>query len=343
MRFSVYIPLYNAQNYISQTIESVLGQEFSDFELLIVNDGSTDDSLAIAEEYAQKDERVRIITQENKGLFHTRITAFQNVKGDYILSLDADDRLKADALKRLDCILNENKNLDMIMFRCERFDESSMQSFGRTVFENGKQFDSSNIGELYDKILDCDYLNSICFKAVRRECLLDCTALNELPRISMAEDRIHTLNLLPNVKNAYYSDAVLYEYRYTPSSMTNRFEKGFFAWHKIVFSEMKRFCKRIGYENSDEKVRRYCAIKLTKLTTYSASQVHGDKNTYKEYREMLQEIFRDEDAQYMITCPNIPLVYKFPLKMMELKMSGAMLFYKLICERLRLIMDKIKK
>lgn len=343
MRFSVYIPLYNAEHYISETIESVLNQEYSDFELLIVNDGSKDNSLAIAEAYAEKDNRIRIITQENKGLFHTRLTAFSNVKGDYVLSLDADDRLKKNALKTLSEIIDKNNNLDMVMFRFERFDGNSMHSKSRTVFENRKCFTPDTIKELYEKVLNCDYLNSVCFKLVRRECLLDFEALKDFPRIAMAEDRIHTLNLLPNIKNAYYSDAVLYDYRYTPSSMSNKFEKGFFGWHKIVFSEMKRFCERISYEASGDVVRRYCAIKLTKLTTYSASQVHGSKEGYKEYREMLREIFDDVDARYMITCPDMPIVYKIPLKMMELKQENMMLIYKLICERLRLIKDKLKK
>lgn len=98
--FSVIIPLYNKENYIRRTIESILNQTFTDFELLIVNDCSTDNSLAIAKEFTS--DKTRIIEHiENKGLAATRNTGVQQAESTYITFLDADDYWKPDFLKTI--------------------------------------------------------------------------------------------------------------------------------------------------------------------------------------------------------------------------------------------------
>ncbi|PZR21432.1 MAG: hypothetical protein DI539_07970 [Flavobacterium psychrophilum] len=95
--FSVVIPLYNKENYIEATLKSVLAQRFSDFEVIIVNDVSTDNSMAVAQEV--KDERIRIIRHEvNKGLSASRNTGIKEAKSEYIAFLDADDSWKPEFL-----------------------------------------------------------------------------------------------------------------------------------------------------------------------------------------------------------------------------------------------------
>lgn len=88
-KIAVVIPLYNKENFIKQTLESVLNQTFTDFEVLIVNDGSTDKSWEIVSEFA--DERIRLYSQENSGVSKTRNTGIANASGELIVFLDADD------------------------------------------------------------------------------------------------------------------------------------------------------------------------------------------------------------------------------------------------------------
>lgn len=87
--FSVIIPLYNKEKYIKATLDSVLAQSFKDFEVVIVNDGSTDNSQAIVQDY--DDGRISVISKENKGLSHTKNYGIQNANGSYMAFLDADD------------------------------------------------------------------------------------------------------------------------------------------------------------------------------------------------------------------------------------------------------------
>lgn len=90
--FSIIMPVYNVEKYVSQAIESVLSQSYGDFELIIVNDCSPDNSLSICESYAEKDKRIRIISlSQNGGLSNARNVGMRSMRGDYVLFLDSDD------------------------------------------------------------------------------------------------------------------------------------------------------------------------------------------------------------------------------------------------------------
>ena len=98
MLFSVIVPIYNIEKYIRRCIDSVLLQSFTDFELILVDDGSPDRCGAICDEYAKKDERIKVIHKENGGLVSARQAGIKVASGDYIFHLDGDDAVLPDAL-----------------------------------------------------------------------------------------------------------------------------------------------------------------------------------------------------------------------------------------------------
>src|SRR6056300_1045134 len=95
--FSVVIPLYNKEKFIEDTLKSVLNQTFNDFEVIIVNDGSSDNSLSIVEQF--KSEKIRLFTNKNRGLSYTRNFGIKKAKSQYIGFLDADDLWENDFLE----------------------------------------------------------------------------------------------------------------------------------------------------------------------------------------------------------------------------------------------------
>ena len=111
---SIIIPVYNAENVIRRCVDSVLKQEYRDFELLLIDDGSRDASPEILDEYAAADERIRVIHQENAGVSATRNRALDLAEGTYIQFLDADDWITADATKLLVRAAEEQK-ADMVI------------------------------------------------------------------------------------------------------------------------------------------------------------------------------------------------------------------------------------
>ena len=101
MKLSIIIPVYNTEDYIRQCIESVLNIKNIQTEIVVVNDGSTDKSLAILEEYAEKNNNIKIITQENQGASAARNTGIRVCTGDYIYFLDSDDWIDTDSFEKI--------------------------------------------------------------------------------------------------------------------------------------------------------------------------------------------------------------------------------------------------
>lgn len=106
--FSVIIPLYNKEEYIEDTITSVLNQNFKDFEIIIVNDGSTDNSLIEVKKF--KDKRIKLYSQNNQGLSHTRNNAIKKSKGLFMAFIDADDYWKPNHLEQLKQLITDFPN-----------------------------------------------------------------------------------------------------------------------------------------------------------------------------------------------------------------------------------------
>ena len=100
-KISVIVPVYNVEKYLATSLDSVIAQTMTDIEIICVNDGSTDGSLAILTDYAQKDSRIQIITQENKGLSGARNSGMKVATGEYTCFVDSDDRIPPYALKTL--------------------------------------------------------------------------------------------------------------------------------------------------------------------------------------------------------------------------------------------------
>ena len=97
--FSIIVPVYNAAQSLNKTLDSIISQTFNDYEVIIVNDGSTDDSLAICNSYIENDSRFKLINQKNSGVSNARNNALKLTKGEYIVFLDSDDWYDPDYLK----------------------------------------------------------------------------------------------------------------------------------------------------------------------------------------------------------------------------------------------------
>lgn len=116
LAFSIIMPVYNVEKYVSQAIESVLSQSYRNFELIIVNDCSPDNSLSICESYAEKDKRIHIISlSQNGGLSNARNVGMQSIRGDYVLFLDSDDWWEPNLLETVSRVV-EKTHPEMVFF-----------------------------------------------------------------------------------------------------------------------------------------------------------------------------------------------------------------------------------
>ncbi len=116
-KISIIVPVYNTEKYLHRCIDSILSQSFADFELLLVNDGSNDKSGIICDEYAAKDNRIRVFHKENGGVSSARNLGIDKAKGEYIIFVDADDYIKPDYIKHFISI----GDYDMMVSGFQRF------------------------------------------------------------------------------------------------------------------------------------------------------------------------------------------------------------------------------
>ncbi len=113
--FSIGIPIYNTEKYLRDCIDSVLSQDFTDFELILVDDGSTDNSLTICKEYAEKDDRIKVFHKENSGISHTRNCLIDYSAGEYVFQLDSDDKMCEELLTKAYNELVKNNYPDVLV------------------------------------------------------------------------------------------------------------------------------------------------------------------------------------------------------------------------------------
>lgn len=215
MRFSVIIPVYNVETYLRECLDSVFNQTFEDWEAVCVNDGSTDNSSAILEEYASKDNRFYIINRPNGGLSAARNTGLKAVKGEYVLFLDSDDWLEPNALE----IVSESMtDEDMLCFSGRRYCESEGQfrdadRLLERTYASGMDYYNENALLSRDFAFVC-----VVLRAYRREFLLS----HELwfKEGIFHEDNLFTPLVCYYAKRVKVINACLYDYRVRANSIT---------------------------------------------------------------------------------------------------------------------------
>ena len=136
MKVSVIIPVYNVEQYLKVCLDSILCQDFSDYEILLIDDGSKDSSPAICDEYAQKYSHVQVIHQENKGQGGARNTGIRAAKGEFLLFVDSDDSLKSGALRAV-YEAAAAQDADVAVFGMDCVDEQGRVTATRTPTESG--------------------------------------------------------------------------------------------------------------------------------------------------------------------------------------------------------------
>lgn len=218
MKISVILPCYNAARYLGECLDSLLAQTMGDFEALLVDDGSTDDTLSVAQAYAAKDARIRVFHQANAGVSAARNRALEQAKGEWATFTDGDDVLPANAFETL--LSGVGERVDMVVCPHETFDET-----GRTeaVFPETRWMKKTGEARRHAaalRLIEGDrVLNIMCGKLIRMEMIRrEGLALNASVR--MAEDALFNLEAVLCAREIAYVNRVAYGYRLHEGSAT---------------------------------------------------------------------------------------------------------------------------
>ncbi len=209
-KFSVIIPVYNVRNYIEQCIDSVLAQKQGNFEVILINDGSTDGSGELCDCYAKKDMRVTVIHQCNKGLSSARNNGIQKATGDYIILLDGDDYLDPEAMKHLEKIILK-KEYDFIINHFILDNEGNGKKYVNSYQFDNMLLRSENPLQIYKSLLKQKFTFAGCLFVVRRDFLFQ-NQLFFYPGL-YHEDELWVPYLFINAKKIACNNKNFYYYR----------------------------------------------------------------------------------------------------------------------------------
>lgn len=282
MQFSVIVPVYNAEKYLRQCIDSILAQTYSDFELFLIDDGSLDNSPTICDEYAEQDLRVKVIHKENGGVVRARQTGVENASGDYLIFVDADDYIEPRSLE----LIENHLDVDIVQFGCvletekgakeipmpERFGFYSRNDIEREIFHKLIQTESAK------------YFPPSVWSGAFRKSLFESNMLKDSD-LAIGEDGACVIPCVYNAQSMYILKDSIYHYRLNLSSAT----KGgnVFQWNgpKLI---AEHILKKIDITQFDFQAQLY-----RKITHELFSVVVSQFNRKERYCVIKKDILRN--------------------------------------------------
>ena len=211
--FSIIVPVYNTEKYLNECIDSVINQIYKNWELILVDDGSTDKSPYICDRYMSLDDRIKTFHKANEGQMSTRIFGMKHATGKYCMCLDSDDYISEKLLDRLHIVLKKEK-YDLIEWNIEEFGISNYK--GHFSLKSGETLSREEFLESVIREED----HSLCNKLIRTELLNAENYDNVNKKVRLAEDYMQLIPVICNIKSAYYIDESLYFYRREGNSVS---------------------------------------------------------------------------------------------------------------------------
>lgn len=292
MFFSVGVPVYNAEKYLDQCIESIMSQTEQDFELILVDDGSKDKSREICKCWEEKyPHKVRYIYKENSGSLLTRRRCFAESHGEYVYIVDADDYLvDRDALKIIKEKILKTK-ADMVFFSATISDTKPYVVY---PFSEDVLFEGIELEKIYTILCDSDDLNSIWNKVFSRG-LIDWEN-EELykQKITNGTDMYQVIPLIFNANRILYIDRVLYHYRFEDNvgSIVHSFKSTVYDSLKHCYIRLYKAAE--SKSKNWEKLEPILQKRFLMIATTSAYKIRMAKDDQKkEAIDYLKSICQD--------------------------------------------------
>lgn len=301
--YSIIVPVYNVEKYLEQCLESILSQSFNDYEMILVDDGSTDSSGLICDKYASNYSSIKVIHKQNGGSSDARNTGIDHHSGKYILFIDSDDFIESNSLENIHKEAIKHKKLDVMFLGMCQFYEKQEKKVSLNVGHDKTEL----VGK--DKSYILKYIASlpkfpgsawgilISSEMIRRENLRFIQGITN-------EDLYWSLELFLIADNFAYCDSKYYNYRVgRVGSITNVFEEDKFV---CLLEYVEKYCD-LENEFSDE-IQKMIAFQFPILLLLYSRLDNDRKKIYKkriESRKYLMNVRnnkRDALVKYVYSC-----------------------------------------
>ena len=300
---SIIVPVYNVEKYIRKCLDSIIGQTYTDLEIILVDDGSPDNSGAICDEYAKNDSRIKVIHKQNGGLSSARNAGLDVASGEFVTFIDSDDYIEADTISSVVDAISQ-KQVEIVLIREKQVNQKgeTTKKVGdkptNTTFYKGKDF-------LVELVLG-KQINGACDKFYKRECINN---LRFEEGRHHGEDMLFNVQYLDCVNTVGYVDSIKYSYVSNDDSVTHAPFNNH-SVDSIYFKDKVYNIVKEKYPAYTGTLARRCFVaRLTLLRLiYNSLQQKEQKELIKEsqnylkqnYRQVKSELSGKEKIEYIL-------------------------------------------
>ena len=297
-KVSIVVSIYNGKDYIDECIGGILAQTYKNIECILVDDGSTDGSDKICDDYSKKYPEIRVIHKKNAGPSSARNTGLDAADGDYVVFFDVDDRIKETTISdNLKLAIQNDADVVFFCFWYYMVDKDQLIENGmeRNFIGNAKSF----FEEALIPILDNEVYNAPWNKLFKRQFLLD-NNLRFMPEYSIYEDMIFITRMLQKAKNIAVNKDMYYTYCLKSSgSLITKFVDHYFDAVTELYNSATKYCGM--YENNEMQLKKYSAIYLKQVFT-NLKQISCRKSVGVERKyELIKNICDSEEVNTAIS------------------------------------------
>ena len=306
MLFSIIVPIYKVENYLNQCVDSILGQTFQDFEIILVDDGSPDACPAICDEYAKKDSRIKVVHKENGGLSDARNAGIAVASGEYFIFIDSDDYIQPEMYEALyEAAVKHDADLVVsgISFVGGNIFSQPEDYIEKHCFEKDTVFEDEGIKQLLLGIIgaspkepeDSRYGVSVCKNIFKRSLLCEENIKFFSERQIISEDTLFMVDYVKHVKKAVGIHGAFYCYRRNDASLSKSYRSDRFEKVMIFFAALEEHLREILPEDEyrlylDRLIQGYGRV----LCSQEIMHAHDEKITYRLLRARLRQVCTHE-------------------------------------------------
>lgn len=295
-KISIIVPVYNSEKFLEKCILSVLNQTFKEFELILINDGSTDRSKEICDYYRNKDNRVKVVHKFNTGVSETRNIGLDISTGEYVCFIDSDDYIDSRMLEEL-YNYTENGYIDIIVsgMYFERYDNGSWEN----KIEYYEAYNIQQIKYLIKNLFESYLLYNPVGKLYKKE-IIDIHNIRFDKNMSFGEDPVFNCEFMKYISNIKNIDKCYYNYvKHGDTSLSIRYDKSKYESNKKMHNELTNLMEYYQIQNEEITLilkQRYKKELCDMLFTIGRAD-ENIKN--KEKINFLRVIFRDKEYEFL--------------------------------------------
>lgn len=244
---SIIVPVYNVEAYLPQCLDSLIHQTYQDLEIICMNDGSTDQSLDILQEYSSKDKRIKLISRENRGISASRNEALDIARGEFVMFVDSDDWIDEETCEKAINAIQTN-DCDLVMWSYIReFKDKSLPNYlypHEVIWNNGFSLCRRIVGPVDEELRTPHKLDSygtVWGKLYKRELIEKDASIRfvDTSKIGTCEDVLFNIEYSQRTNKSIYIPELLYHYRKISSSFTSKYRESLLEQWKQLYGLMK--------------------------------------------------------------------------------------------------------